>query len=188
MLDAKISANYLNVNYDENNREKAEKKYESLFNSFFNGKIKNEKVGFIIGNTKDIVYSQNKGMTTIIIFIGIYLGIVFLISSMAVLSLQQLSEASDSIDRYKSLKRIGANDKMINKTIFIQTLIYFTLPLALAFVHSVVGIKVVSDFISAFGKPDIGLSSLITGGIFIVIYMGYFYATYTGYKNIIKNS
>ncbi|MBC5997901.1 ABC transporter permease [Romboutsia ilealis] len=188
MLDAKISANYLNVNYDENNREKAEKKYESLFNSFFNGKIKNEKIGFIIGNTKDIVYSQNKGMTTIIIFIGIYLGIVFLISSMAVLSLQQLSEASDSIDRYKSLKRIGANDKMINKTIFIQTLIYFTLPLALAFVHSVVGIKVVSDFISAFGKPDIGLSSLITGGIFIVIYMGYFYATYTGYKNIIKNS
>ncbi len=187
-LDAKISANYLNINYDKNNREKTEKKYESLFNSFFNGKVKNEKVGFIIGDTKDIVYSQNKSMTTIVIFIGIYLGIVFLISSMAVLSLQQLSEASDSIDRYKSLKRIGANDKMINQTIFIQTLIYFTLPLALAFIHSVVGINVVSDLISAFGKPDIGLSSLITGVIFIVIYMGYFYATYTGYKNIIKNS
>lgn len=187
-LDAKISVNYLNVNYDKNNREKTEKKYESLFNSFFSGEIKNEKVGFIIGYTKDVVYSQNKGMTTTVIFIGIYLGIVFLISSMAVLSLQQLSEASDSIDRYKSLKRIGANDKMINQTIFIQTLIYFTLPLALAFIHSVVGINVVSDLISAFGKPDIGLSSLITGVIFIVIYMGYFYATYTGYKNIIKNS
>ena len=127
-------------------------------------------------------------MTTIVIFIVIYLGIVFLISSMAVLSLQQLSEASDSIDRYKLLKRISANDKMINQTIFIQTLIYFTLPLALAFIHSVVGINVVSDLISAFCKPDIGLSSLITGVIFIVIYMGYFYATYTGYKNIIKNS
>ena len=187
-LDEKISANYLNVNYDKNNREKTEKKYESLFNSFFSGEIKNEKVGFIIGDTKDIVYSQNKGMTTTVIFVGIYLGIVFLISSMAVLSLQQLSEASDSIDRYKLLKRISANDKMINQTIFIQTLIYFTLPSALAFIHSVVDINVVSGLISAFGKPNIGLSSLITGVIFIVIYMGYFYATYTGYKNIIKNS
>ena len=37
-------------------------------------------------------------MTTIVLFIGIYIGIVFLISSMAVLALQQLSEASDSID------------------------------------------------------------------------------------------
>ncbi len=54
-------------------------------------------------------------MTTIVLFIGIYIGIVFLISSMAVLALQQLSEASDSIDRYKSLKRLGASEKDINK-------------------------------------------------------------------------
>ena len=55
---------------------------------------------------------------------------------MAVLALQQLSEASDSIERYKALKRIGANKKMINKTIFIQTLIYFSLPVILALIHS----------------------------------------------------
>lgn len=45
------------------------------------------------------------------LFIAIYLGLVFLITSMAVLALQQLSEASDSIERYKALKRIGANKK-----------------------------------------------------------------------------
>ena len=187
-LNATLSANYLNINYNSNNRYKSEEKFDKLFKSFFNGEIKNDKVGFIIGYTKDQIYAGNKGMTTIFIFVGIYLGIVFLISSMAVLSLQQLSEASDSIDRYKSLKRIGANERMINKTIFIQTLLYFALPLVLAFIHSIVAIDVISDFISVFGNPNIATSSIITGLIFIVIYMGYFYSTYTGYKNIIKNS
>ncbi|MGL4914436.1 MAG: FtsX-like permease family protein [Romboutsia sp.] len=179
---------YLNVNYDPTKKEEAEKKYVDLGKGFMDRTYDFDKAGFIVGYTKDQVYADNKGMTTTVLFIGIYLGIVFLISSMAVLSLQQLSEASDSIDRYKSLKRLGANDKMINKTIFIQTLIYFTLPLVLAFIHSVVGIKVANEFITMFGKPDIGSSALMTAGIFIVIYLGYFYATYTGYKNIVKNS
>lgn len=186
--DLKPNTSNLNINFDEKQKEESEKKYADLFEGFMEGKYDYDKSGFIIGYTKDQVYAANKGMTTTTLFIGIYLGIVFLISSMAVLSLQQLSEASDSVDRYKSLKRIGANDKMINKTIFIQTLIYFTLPLILAFIHAVVGIKVVNEFIMMFGKPNIGSSALMTAGIFIVVYLGYFYATYTGYKNIVKNS
>ncbi len=179
---------YLNVNYDITKKEETEKKYVNLFRGFTDRKYDFDEAGFIVGYTRDQAYAENKGMSTTVLFIGIYLGVVFLISSMAVLSLQQLSEASDSVDRYKSLKRIGANEKMINKAIFIQTLIYFTLPVALAFIHSVVGIKVVNEFIKMFGNPSIGTASLMTSGIFMIVYLGYFYATYTGYKNIVKNS
>lgn len=188
-INAKPFTQYLNINYDENNRAKTEKKYATLFEDFFEGKIKlDDDTGFIIGYTKDQIYEVNKGMSTIMVFIGIYLGIIFLISSMAVLSLQQLSEASDSLDRYKSLRRIGADEKMINKTIFTQTLIYFLLPLVLALIHSVVAIKVINDFVSLFGKVDIGMSSLLTALIFIIVYLGYFLTTYSGYKSIVKNS
>ncbi|MEF9990557.1 MAG: FtsX-like permease family protein [Romboutsia sp.] len=186
--DVKIYASIMNVNFDENNREKSEDKFANLFKGFYDREFEYDKAGFLRGNTKEQVYSENKGMTTTVLFVGIYLGIVFLISSMAVLSLQQLSEASDSVERYKSLKRIGANEKMINRTIFIQTLIYFTLPLALAFIHSIVGIKVVNEFIVMFGQPNISTSSFMTAIIFAIVYIGYFYATYTGYKNIVKNS
>lgn len=184
----KPSTSCLNINYDPTKKEETEKKYVNLFRRFIDRELDFDEAGFIVVETKDEAIARTKGMTTTVLFVGIYLGIVFLISSMAVLSLQQLSEASDSADRYKSLKRIGANDKMINKTIFIQTLIYFTLPLVLAFIHSIVGIKVVNEFIIMFGKADIGSSALMTAGIFIVVYLGYFYATYTGYKNIVKNS
>lgn len=123
-----------------------------------------------------------------VLYIGIYIGIVFLITSMAVLALQQLSEASDSIERYKALKRIGANERMINKTIFMQTGIYFSLPVILALIHSVVGIKMMSATISNVYQLDITLPALMTAFIFIIVYVGYFFTTYIGYKNIVKSN
>ncbi len=182
-----IQTSNLDVNFKEN-YNKSEEKFSKLFKDFMDGKINYDKFGFVHGYTKKTIYENNKGSVTVVLFTGIYLGIVFLISSMAVLALQQLSEASDSINRYKALKKLGANDKMINKSIFAQTLIYFSLPVSLAFIHSIVGIKVVNEFIALYDKPDIGGSSLFTAIVFIVIYAGYFYATYTGYKNIVKNS
>ncbi|WP_455794997.1 hypothetical protein [Clostridium butyricum] len=56
-------------------------------------------------------------------------------------------------------KRLGASRNSINKTIFTQTLIYFSLPVILALVHSIVGIQVANNFISLYNKLDIGGSS-----------------------------
>ena len=181
-----VSSN-VNVNFVGEGKEKRESDFTNKIYSYKTTDTDYDKIGFVLGASRTEIYESNKGMTTIVLFIGIYIGIVFLISSMAVLALQQLSEASDSIDRYKSLKRLGASEKDINKTIFIQTLVYFSLPVILAFIHSVVGIKVANDFVSVYNKPDIMGSSLITAGIFMIVYIIYFYITYSGYKNIVKN-
>ena len=181
-----ISSN-VNVNFVGEGKEKRESDFTNKIYSYKTTDTDYDKIGFVLGASRTEIYESNKGMTTVVLFIGIYIGIVFLISSMAVLALQQLSEASDSIDRYKSLKRLGASEKDINKTIFIQTLVYFSLPVILAFIHSVIGIKVANDFVSVYNKPDIMGSSLITAVIFMIVYIIYFYITYSGYKNIVKN-
>ena len=181
-----VSSN-VNVNFVGEGKEKRESDFTNKIYSYKTTDTDYDKIGFVLGASRTEIYESNKGMTTIVLFIGIYIGIVFLISSMAVLALQQLSEASDSIDRYKSLKRLGASGKDINKTIFIQTLVYFSLPVILAFIHSVIGIKVANDFVSVYNKPDIMGSSLITAVIFMIVYIIYFYITYSGYKNIVKN-
>ena len=183
---ALISSN-VNVNFVGEGKEKRESDFTNKIYSYKTADTNYDKIGFVLGASRTDIYESNKGITTIVLFIGIYIGIVFLISSMAVLALQQLSEASDSIDRYKSLKRLGASEKDINKTIFIQTLVYFSLPVILAFIHSVIGIKVANDFVSVYNKPDIMGSSLITAVIFMIVYIIYFYITYSGYKNIVKN-
>lgn len=181
----KKSASILDVKYLDKNREEYNKKYAELTPQMYDAGYANYIGGAL---TKDGTYADTKGLTVSALFIGIYLGIVFLITSMAVLALQQLSEASDSIERYRALKRIGANEKMINKTIFTQTCIYFSLPILLALIHSVVGIKVVSGFINDIKKVDVSFPAFITALIFIVVYVGYFVITYIGYKNIVKSN
>ncbi|MEG2539779.1 MAG: ABC transporter permease [Clostridium sp.] len=181
-----VYSSVINVNFNKSSYDKSEGVYNQLIEGFRNGKFNTEYGGFVLGSTRDRIIDDNKGTTTVILFVGIYLGLIFLISSMAVLSLQQLSEANDSMDRYTSLKRLGVSDSSINRSILVQTLVYFTVPIALAIIHSIVAIKVVTDFLSIYNKPDIGGSSLLTMGIFLVVYLGYFVATYTGYKNIVK--
>lgn len=184
--DIYLSNAYMNVNYKNPGDESAE---EDIKNSFYNTKDNKELYDLpLITYTKQDVYDQNKTMGVTILYIGLYLGIVFLIASAAVLALQQLSEASDSSDRYKALKKIGATEKMINKTIFAQTVIYFVMPLGLAIVSSIVGINVVNKFLSMYGNTNIVPTSLLTLAILVIVYGGYFYVTYTGYKGIVKNS
>ncbi|WP_169928914.1 FtsX-like permease family protein [Clostridium botulinum] len=186
--DYKISSSVLNVIYLDTNREENNKKYNKISDNYIKDEYKNLDIS-IDAITKDEVYSKSNGITSMMLFIAIYLGIVFLITSMAVLALQQLSEASDSIERYKALKRIGANKKMIDKTIFIQTLMYFSLPVILALIHSMVVIKIINDLTSMIiNTANFRYSILITVLIFIIVYLEYFYITYAGYKNIVKRN
>ena len=179
-----ISSSIVNINFASDNNEKSQENFDKRLKSKYSSTSFYE-VGTVSGGSRNSMYNDNNGMTSTILFVGIYLGIVFLISSMAVLALQQLSEASDSIDRYVSLKKLGASKNSISKTIFTQTLMYFSIPVGLALVHSVVGIQVANNFISRLNKPDIGASSLMTVGILMLVYAVYFYTTYQGYKNIV---
>lgn len=136
--------------------------------------------------SKVSLYTQNLYIKLMTSYVGIYVGFVFLIASAAVLALQQLSEAADSIPRYELLKKIGVDRKMLRRAVFIQVAIYFMIPLALAVVHSVVGIKAANDFISLFGNIDVAGNSGITAIILILIYGAYFIATYLGSLSILK--
>lgn len=183
-----LNSAYMNVNYKKPNDPSSEESMQALFKERRDSENKEIRDLPMISYTKQEVFDENSGMATMILYIGLYLGIVFLISSAAVLALQQLSEASDSSDRYKALKKIGATEKMINKTILKQTTIYFIMPLGLAIVSSIVGIRVVSKFLEMFGKANIVPTALLTLVILLVVYGGYFYTTYIGYKSIVKNS
>ncbi|MBB6625316.1 FtsX-like permease family protein [Clostridium gasigenes] len=177
-----------NANYGINNKITSEEKYKNLFEGYSDGRFGNGIENFITGETKEDMCTSTIGLTNIMLFVGIYIGIIFLISSMTVLALQQLSEASDSIERYKALRKIGVSKKSIEKSIFHQTLIYFSLPIFLALIHSIVGIKAINNFIELYNKPGIGVASMMTVLIFLMLYIAYFYATYVGYKNIVNSS
>ncbi|HAT4162695.1 TPA: ABC transporter permease [Clostridium perfringens] len=136
--------------------------------------------------TKKEIYDNAAGLGATMAYLGIYLGLIFIITSAVVLAIQQLTESTDNVERYRLLKEIGVDQKMINKAIFTQVGVYFMLPLSLAIVHSIVGLKISSTIVGVLGNASIMPNIIITAIIFVIIYGGYFLATYLGAKKNIN--
>lgn len=145
-----------------------------------------DKIGNVILNTKQDLYQATIGIGATAAFIGLYLGLIFLIACGAILALKELSESIDSIPRYEILRKMGAEEKDISASLFRQTSIFFILPLILAALHSVSGIKFAIGVIDDYEIKGIAESVAITCLMLLIIYGGYFLVTYLSSKNIIK--
>ena len=180
---------FLAANYNANT-EKEKEEIEKIFTDEMNSELyKNleEKEITIDGMTKIALIESSLGVSTIVLFIAIYLGIIFLIASSAILALKQLTESSDNKQRYTILRKIGADEKMINGALFKQIGIFFLMPLILAIIHSIFGIQFVMTMMSVLADAKELLPSAIATAVVIgIIYGAYFIATYLGSKNIIK--
>ncbi len=180
-----LSANY-NATTDEE-KEEIEKIFAGNAASSNLIKSLNDNGIEIDGMTKISLMEASIGLATIVVFIAIYLGIVFLIASSAILALKQLSESSDNKQRYTILRKIGCDEKIINKTLFRQIGIFFGMPLILAIIHSIFGIQFALTIMSGLASKEELLPSIIATVVIIGgVYGIYFLATYYESKNIIK--
>lgn len=178
-----LAANY-NVDTEEE-KEKIDLEFTDENNQF----IKSiDRLGISLdGMTRMYVIDSSRGLSTTIVFVSIYLGIVFLIASSAILALKQLTESSDNKQRYTILRKIGCDEKMINKALFRQIGIFFILPLIVAIIHSIFGIQFVLTMMEGLAGPEELLPSVIATVIIMgIVYGLYFLATYFESRNIIK--
>ena len=176
------------ANYNSRN-DKEKEEIEKIFadnNSTLLQNLEKERL-VIDGMSKISLIESSVGLSTIIVFIAIYLGIIFLIASAAILALKQLTESSDNKQRYTILRKIGCDEKMINKALFRQIGIFFGLPLILAIIHSIFGIQFAMTVMEGLASSEDLLPSIVATVVIIgAIYGAYFIATYLGSKNIIK--
>ena len=136
-------------------------------------------------STRSNIVDGSVGLTVLLIFVGLYLGIIFLISSGAILSLKVLSEAADSKEKYKILRRIGVDEKQIRGSLIAQCGLFFGLPLVLAIVHSIFGIQTALLIMSVFGREGLLVSIIVSACIILGIYGIYFGITYSCSKKIV---
>lgn len=137
-------------------------------------------------STRLSIYEGSVGLGALVTFIGLYLGVIFLISSAAILALKELSEATENKERFKMLRKIGADEKLINKALFRQIAIFFLAPLVVAIIHSIFGIIFCNYILETFGNESLLLAIVLTAVFLVVIYGGYLLITYYCSKRIIK--
>lgn len=181
--EARLARNIMTANYKVKDKDETKKIDEKLQEVKNHPYFKNTSLD---ATTKNYLYESSVGLGAMVTFIGLYLGVIFLISSAAVLALKELSESSDNKERYNILRRIGTDEKLINKALFKQIAIFFLIPLILAIIHSIFGIKFCNIILESFGNDTLLPSIIMTAVILIFIYGGYFLITYFCSKNMIK--
>ena len=187
--DNVINEDYLVQNHLIGNYNTSDKNEIEEIENNINALAKNPKANDYLlpsGSTRLSIKEATTGLSAMVTFIGLYLGVIFLISSAAVLGLKELSESSDNKQRFRMLRKIGTDEKMINKALFRQIAIFFILPLILALIHSVFGIMFAMKILEVFGNDQLLPSIIMTTIFMVIIYGGYFLITYYCSKNIIK--
>ena len=121
-----------------------------------------------------------------VVFIGLYVGIVFLISSAVVLALKQLASISDGRARYEVLYQLGVRKDELCHILFVQHLFFFGLPLFLALIHSIFGLQFCSTILSMAGEKIMYDGVFYSIFLLIGIYGIYFIVTYLSSRNMIR--
>lgn len=144
------------------------------------------KKSFISWNSRIELAESSVGLGALVTFIALYLGIIFLISSAAILALRELSDSADNKERYGMLRKLGVDERMIDMALFKQIGILFAFPLILALIHSVFGIKFINIILATMGMSSMAASIGLTLAFVAVIYGGYFLITYLCSRSIIR--
>ena len=144
------------------------------------------QTSFISWNSRIDLAESSVGLGALATFIALYLGIIFLISSAAILALRELSDSADNKERYGMLRKLGVDERMIDMALFKQIGIFFAFPLILALIHSVFGIKFINIILATMGMSSMAASIGLTLAFVAVIYGGYFLITYLCSRSIIR--
>lgn len=176
--------NYLIGDYS-GDKEVNEEQFQTLIDNF-NQQIQVENSFGIKTYTKIGLSQSGIGSSALFTFIGLYLGIVFALASGTVLAIEQLSESSDNKERYRILGQLGASKVMINRSLLVQIGITFMFPLIVALIHSFVALNEINHIINLMVNINIADNIIITTGFIVIVYGGYYLATYLASNRIIN--
>lgn len=117
------------------------------------------------------------------IFIGAFLGLVFLLATGSIIFFKQLSEANEDKKRYNILRNVGFDKRDIKSIISKQMLFVFMLPLLVGITHSIVAVSILKKALNM----DVFVPLTITIGVYTLIYMIYYFLTVNSYSRLVEN-
>lgn len=181
--EAEQKKNYFIADYAKDTKAFQEEMDEEFFERI-NGEKRDEFSVYF--TTQSSVYDDSIGSSAMYIFLGLYLGICFLISGSAVLSLKMLSDAADSKEKYRILQKLGCDQKQICRGLRKQNGMVFLLPVILAAVHAVFGIQVCMEMLSIYETKGTAPALVLTVILIGMIYGGYYLVSQFGCEKIVR--
>ena len=123
-----------------------------------------------------------------ILFIGIFLSVIFLLSTVLVIYYKQISEGYEDRDNFVILQQVGLDQKQTATTIRKQILTVFFLPLFFSFLYLGVAYKMIAKIVALLGATNAGLvlqTTLSICAVFFISYILVFLLTSRSYRKIV---
>lgn len=98
------------------------------------------------------------------LFLGLFLGILFIMATVLIIYYKQISEGYDDKDRFEIMQQVGLPQKEIKRSIHAQILIVFFAPLLVSAIHVAFDFKLMIKLLSLFAVNNIRLVVLCTVG------------------------
>ena len=123
------------------------------------------------------------------LFLGIFLGILFLMAMALTIYYKQLSEGYADRRRFQIMQQVGLSRAETRRTIRGQIRTVFLLPVLVAAVHILFDFNMVTKLLSLFYLTNVGLTALCTAGtvlVFVLVYWAVYALTARTYYKIIS--
>lgn len=140
--------------------------------------------------SRDLAMDEFVGIYGGFLFIGIFLGSLFLMATAMIIYYKQMSEGYDDQGRYEILQKVGMSHGEIKKTISRQIVMVFFLPLVTAIIHIAFAFNVIKHLLTVFGLVNTQLfitCTLGTIGAFALIYFIVYLLTAKAYYKLLVN-
>ena len=102
------------------------------------------------------------------LFLGVFLGLLFLLATALIIYYKQISEGYEDQRRYQILRQVGMTDREVRASIHSQILLVFFLPLGTAGIHTAAAYPMVSKLLELFQLTSPARYALCTAGTFAV--------------------
>lgn len=130
------------------------------------------------------VYSQGMESSGLLVFMGAFLGLVFLAATGSIIYFKQLTEAGSDKARYLILHKIGVTKREIRKSVAKQMWFIFALPLVFGIAHCAVALSALSKMM----MTNLFVPVAICMGAYVCIYLIYYFLTVHAYCKIVTHT
>ena len=123
------------------------------------------------------------------LFLGILLGVIFLMATVLIIYYKQVSEGYEDQGRFEIMRKVGLSRREVKSSIRSQVLLVFFLPIAVAAIHILFDFNLVARMLTMFGVRSVTTVALCTGGTllaFLAVYAVVYLLTARTYYKIVR--
>lgn len=172
------------IGYDVNGSEKEKEEFMTFLSDEFK---KADFDGYV--EVRELYRADFYNFYGGFLFLGIFLGSLFLMATVLIIYYKQISEGYDDKERFQIMQKVGMSKKEVRRSIKSQVVSVFLLPLIVAVIHICAAFKLITRLLSVFNLSDVALfrnCTIATIGVFALIYGIVYVITSREYYKIVN--